>query len=122
MDPIRIQRIQSVMKDELSLLINQELKDPRIPSIAVTQVELTRDAKQATVFISLISLDQTRSDPQLMEECLNGLDRAKGYIKKSISKTMQLRFMPEFIFREDKGLENTLRVHELLKQISEEKK
>lgn len=122
MDPIRIQRIQSVMKDELSLLINQELKDPRIPSIAVTKVELTRDAKQATVFISLISLDQTRSDPQLMEECLNGLDRAKGYIKKSISKTMQLRFMPEFIFREDKGLENTLRVHELLKQISEEKK
>jgi ribosome-binding factor A len=122
MDAIRIQRIQSVMKDELSLLINQELKDPRIPSIAVTKVELTRDAKQATVFISLISLDQTRSDPQLMEECLSGLHRAKGYIKKSISKTMQLRFMPEFLFREDKGLENTLRVHELLKQISDEKK
>jgi ribosome-binding factor A len=35
---------------------------------------------------------------------------------------MNLRFMPELIFREDKGLENTLRVHELLKQISNEKK
>ncbi|NDG86146.1 MAG: ribosome-binding factor A, partial [Proteobacteria bacterium] len=56
------------------------------------------------------------------QECLDGLERAKGYIKKSISKTMQLRFMPEFLFREDKGLENTLRVHELLKQISDEKK
>ena len=122
MDAIRIQRIQSMMKDELSLLINQELKDPRIPSIAVTKVELTRDAKQATVFISLISMNQTQGDENLMEVCLGGLDRAKGYIKRSISKTMQLRFMPEFIFREDKGLENTLRVHELLKQISDEKK
>ena len=48
MDAIRIQRIQSMMKDELTLLINRELKDPRIPSVSVTNVELTRDAKQAT--------------------------------------------------------------------------
>ena len=122
MDAIRIQRIQSMMKDELSVLINRDLKDPRIPSVSVTKVELTRDAKQATVFISIISIDKTHADPELMESCLSGLDRAKGHLKKSISKIMQLRFMPEFVFREDKGLENTLRVHELLKQISEEKK
>jgi ribosome-binding factor A len=122
MDAIRIQRIQSVMKDELNVLINRDLKDPRIPSVTVTKVELTRDAKQATVYISIISLDQTSGDPELMEHCLDGLDRAKGHLKRTLSKLMQLRFMPEFIFKEDKGLENTLRVHELLKQISEEKK
>jgi ribosome-binding factor A len=122
MDAIRIQRIQSMMKDELTLLINRELKDPRIPSVSVTNVELTRDAKQATVFISILSLNQTSADPELMESCLAALEKSKGYLKKSISKIMQLRFVPELLFREDKGLENTLRVHELLKQISDEKK
>jgi ribosome-binding factor A len=122
MDAIRIQRIQSVMKDELNVLINRDLKDPRIPSVTVTKVEITRDAKQATVFISILSLDQTATDPELMEHCLESLTRAKGHIKRSLSKLVQLRFMPELLFREDKGLENTLRVHELLKQISEEKK
>jgi len=122
MDAIRIQRIQSAMKDELNVLINRELKDPRIPSVTVTKVEITRDAKQATVFVSIISLDQTEKDPELMEQCLEGLSKAKGHIKRALSKSIQLRFMPEFIFKEDKGLENTLRVHELLKQISEEKK
>jgi ribosome-binding factor A len=122
MDAIRIQRIQSMMKDELTLLINRELKDPRIPSVSVTNVELTRDAKQATVFISILSLNQTSADPELMKSCLDALEKSKGYLKKSISKIMQLRFVPELLFREDKGLENTLRVHELLKQISDEKK
>jgi ribosome-binding factor A len=111
-----------MMKDELTLLINRQLKDPRIPSVSVTNVELTRDAKQATVFISILSLNQTSADPELMQSCLEALEKSKGYLKKSISKIMQLRFVPELLFREDKGLENTLRVHELLKQISEEKK
>jgi ribosome-binding factor A len=122
MDAIRIQRIQSMMKDELTLLINRTLKDPRIPSVSVTNVELTKDAKQATVYISILSLNQTSADPELMESCLEGLEKAKGYLKKAISKILQLRFVPDLLFREDKGLENTLRVHELLKQISDEKK
>lgn len=122
MDAIRIQRIQSMMKDELTLLINRELKDPRIPSVSVTSVEITRDAKQATVFISIISMNQTTKDPELMESCLEGLNKAKGYLKKQVSRIMQLRYVPDLIFKEDKGLENTLRVHELLKQIAGEKK
>lgn len=122
MDEIRIRRIESMMKDELSLLINRELKDPRIPSVSVTQVELTRDAKQATVSISLISMNMTSGDPELMKSCLDGLNSAKGHLRRQISRIMQLRFMPELLFKEDKGLENTLRVHELLKQLSKEKK
>ena len=122
MDEVRIQRIQSVMKDELSLLINRAVKDPRVPSLAVTQVELTKDAKQATVYISLISIDKTSGDPELMKSCLEGLVTARGFLRKQISTIMQLRYMPDLIFKEDKGLENTLRVHELLKQISNEKK
>ncbi len=122
MDEIRVKRIESMMKDELSLIINRQMKDPRIPSISVTKVELTRDAKQATIYISILSLAQTQGDPELMASCLEGLEKGKGFLRKQISTIMQLRYMPDMIFREDKGLENTLRVHELLKQIENEKK
>ena len=122
MDEIRLNRIRAMMKDELSVLINRELKDPRVPFVTVTDVQITRDAKQATVLVSILNMDQTHAEPELVEDCLNALKNSKGYLKRQLGSIMQLRFIPDLIFREDKGLENTLRVHELLKQLSEEKK
>ncbi len=121
MDEIRINRIRSMMKDELSVLINRELKDPRVPFVTVTQVELTRDAKQATVFVSVLAMNQTHAEPEVIESCLKALDNAKGFLRRSLSTLLGLRFVPDLLFREDKGLENTLRVNEILKQLSDEK-
>jgi len=122
MDEIRLNRVRSMMKDELSLLINREMKDPRVPMVTVTNVELTRDAKQATVFISIIAVNATYTDPDLIKQVLEALTDAKGFLRKSLGSIMQLRFMPDLLFKEDKGLENTLRVNEILKQLEAEKK
>ena len=122
MDEIRLNRVRSMMKDELSLLINREMKDPRVPMVTVTNVELTRDAKQATVFISIIAVNATYTDPDLIKQVLEALTEAKGFLRKSLGSIMQLRFMPDLLFKEDKGLENTLRVNEILKQLAAEKK
>ncbi len=122
MDAIRINRIQAAIKDELSILINRQLKDPRVPTVVVTDVELTRDAKQATVKISILSLTETHAQPEVMKGCLEALNHAKGFLKKELSRLINLRAMPELIFKEDKGLENTLRVNEILKQLAAEKK
>ena len=121
MDPIRISRVASMMKDELSLLINRELKDPRVPFVTVTNVELTRDVKQATVYISIVSVDQTYTDPDLTKQVLEALRDAKGFLRKQLAGIMQLRSIPDLLFKEDKGLENTLRVNEILKQLEAEK-
>lgn len=122
MDALRISRVASMMKDELSLIVNRQLKDPRVPMVTITNVELTRDTKQATVYISIISVNATQTDPDLMMQVLEALREAKGFIKKQLASVMQLRFMPDLIFKEDKGLENTLRVNEILKQLEAEKK
>ncbi len=146
MDEIRVNRIRAMMKDELSVLINRELKDPRIPFVTVTQVELTRDAKQATVFVSVLHLDQSTLEEkaarealsdderieadeaahvtrtEITEGCISALIKAKGYLRKQLSAALGLRYVPDLLFKEDKGLENTLRVNELLKQISNERK
>ena len=110
-----------MMKDELSLLINRTLKDPRIPFVTVTDVQITRDVKQATVYFSVMAGGQA-SDPEVAASCQLALENARGYLRKQLSVLMQLRFVPSLIFREDKGLENTMRVSELLKQINDEKK
>jgi ribosome-binding factor A len=121
MDEIRINRIRSMMKDELSVLINRELKDPRVPTVVVTDVVITKDARQATVMISILSMDKDHKHPELMEATLEALGHAKGFLKRQLGHLMQLRMVPELIFKEDKGLENTLRVNEILKQLSDEK-
>ncbi len=122
MDEVRLNRVRAQMKDELSVLINHKLSDPRVPTLTITDVVLTRDAKQATVMISVVNLDGTERDPQIMIDCIEGLNSAKPFLKKSIAHSMTLRSVPDLFFKEDKGLENTLRVHELLKQIEAEKK
>jgi ribosome-binding factor A len=121
MDEIRLNRIRSMMKDELAVLVNRELKDPRIPSITITEVQITRDVKLATVYFSLLSINDAKSDPELTKIALKGLNSAKGYLKRQLSQLMNLRMMPDLQFKEDKGLENTLRVAEILKQLESEK-
>ncbi|MBS1960007.1 MAG: 30S ribosome-binding factor RbfA [Bdellovibrionales bacterium] len=111
-----------MMKDELAVLVNRELKDPRVPSITITDVQITRDVKLATVFFSVLSIAENKSDPEITKIALDGLNSAKGYLKRQISQIMNLRMMPDLQFKEDKGLENTLRVAEILKQLEEEKK
>ena len=122
MDEIRINRIRAMMKDELSVLVNQQLNDPRAPFVTVTNVELTRDAKLATIFISILTMNQTHSDPEVVDSCIEKLMKMKGHLRKHMSNVLQLRYVPDLLFKEDRGLENTLRVNELLKQISNEKK
>lgn len=121
MDDIRINRIRSMMKDEISVLINRALKDPRVPMVTVTDVVMTKDARQATVMISILSMDGSPTDLDIVKTALDALDHAKGYLKRELSGILGLRMMPDLLFRHDKGLENTLRVNEILKQLEAEK-
>jgi ribosome-binding factor A len=122
MDSIRLNRIRSMMKDEISVIINRTLKDPRVPIVTVTDVLMTKDAKQATVMISVLPISGSLSDPEITKIALDALNHAKGYLKSELGGIMGLRMMPDLLFKEDKGLENTLRVNELLNQLAKEKK
>lgn len=128
MDSVRKARLESEMRDQLSYLISRELKDPRIPTITITTVTLTTDASQATILVTIlggshgmIDGEARLSDKQAdvrMKRCLEGLQSATPYLKRQIAKAIQMRKIPDLIFKEDKGLENVHRVSELLKQIS----
>ncbi len=124
----RRMRLQSVIQDELSQLIPREVKDPRIPSITITAVEVTQDGSQATLFITILGGAQgghngvaplTEPEAKLrMQNCISGLASASGFMRRHLARILKVRYIPTLIFREDKGFENAIRVQELLSQIS----
>ncbi len=128
MQPTRRARLEAVIKEELAIIIPRELKDPRIPQITLTSVMVSNDAQNATAYISIfggakggLCGEPTLSDEEAglkMENCLSGLKSASGFLRRHLGKVLNTRSVPHLFFKEDKGLENTNRVHELLKQIS----
>jgi ribosome-binding factor A len=121
-------RLQSVIQDELSLVVSREVKDPRVPTVTFTAVEVTPDGSQATVFVTILGGAQGGHDgaPPLseqnaklrMKDCIDGLTSASGFLRRHLARVLNVKYIPILIFREDKGIENSMRVHELLNQIS----
>jgi len=118
MQEVRRSRLQKVMREELSELIQREVKDPRVPPLSITSVEVTPDASQATVFLLIQSqYKDSENEKEQMKLCIQGLTSAAGFLKRNIAKAISVRNIPNLIFKEDRGLENVSRVYELLKQI-----
>lgn len=129
MQETRRARLQAVIQEELSQVVPREVKDPRIPSVTFTAVQVTADGGQATVFVAILGGAQGGRDgaPPLSEEgaklrmkdCIDGLNSAAGYLRRHLARILTVRHIPTLIFREDRGFENSLRVHELLREITD---
>lgn len=110
----RSNRVAEQMKKELGEIIARKLKDPRIGFVTVTDVEVTGDLQQATVFITVLGDDKKR------RETLKGLVQAKGFIRTEIGQRIRLRKTPELMFELDKSFDYGNKIDNLLKQIKTE--
>jgi len=119
-----------VILQELSSVVPRSVKDPRIPPITFTRAEVTEDGSQATVFVTLLGGGTTdRDGNELSEEqirtkvqgCLEGLASASGFLRRHLGDVLDIKFIPKLLFREDRGIANVSRVHDLLKEIEGKK-
>jgi ribosome-binding factor A len=110
----RLERVTQAFKKEISSIIHDELKDPRLGFVTLTKVELSRDFRLAKVFFSVLGKEEEYKNTQ------KALDSAAGFIKKLISARIRLRFAPEIIFRQDRSSEYSVRIEEILNQLKEE--
>lgn len=109
----RTNRIASEIKKVISELILFELKDPRVGNMtSITDVELTSDLSFATIYLSVLGSDEEKN------EAIKGMENAKGFMKKELGKKLDLRHIPELIFKLDNSVEQGLHIDELLKQIN----
>ena len=94
----RSDRIADLIKVEISQVLSLEVRDPRVQGITVLNVLLTSDMKKADIFIS-----QSNSFNEIdIEEVKKGLEKAKGFIRRKLSKNLNLRRTPEIFFKLEK--------------------
>jgi ribosome-binding factor A len=109
-------RIGEALKVEIATMIEGELGDPRIGLAAVTEVHLAPDGRSARVFVSVEDSDEEA------EKTLEGLNAARGYIRRELTERLQLRQAPELFFQLDRSEQSGGRIDELLKRIDKRKK
>jgi ribosome-binding factor A len=125
----RRQRLAAAIQEELATVVPREVKDPRVPAVTFTKIEVKQDGSYATVFVAILGGAQGGFDgaPPLsdegarrrMKDCIDGLTSAAGFLRRHLARVLSVRHVPTLVFKEDRGFENTLRVHELLKKIAE---
>src|SRR5437899_10570399 len=111
----RVERINDLLRSELSELIGRELKDPRLAGlISITEVETTSDLRHAKVFVSVFGRDEER------QSSLAALRSAAGFLRHEVAQRIVIRHMPELDFRLDSSIERGDRILRLLRQVAEE--
>ncbi|KAA9006434.1 30S ribosome-binding factor RbfA [Paenibacillus spiritus] len=111
MSKIRAERVGEQIKKELSLLIQKELKDPRVGFVTVTGVDVTNDLSQAKVYLSVFGSDEQKA------ASLKAIEKANGFLRSELGKVIRLRHTPELIFKFDESVAYGSRIEKLLGEI-----
>lgn len=111
----RNSRLSEEMKRVIGNIIQNDLKDPRIPMLtSVTDVEVTRDLRYAKVYVSVFGSDGEKA------KCIEGLKSAAGFIRKEVGARIKIRYIPEPVFVLDDSIEHGLHIAELLREVNKE--
>ena len=107
----RADRVADLIKAELSDILLKQIRDPRIGSITITGTKVTDDLRLAKVFF--VAMGKDAVDPEIQK----GLEKATGFLKRELGKRLQLRFVPDLIFKVDPSFAYGHRIDRLLSQI-----
>ena len=111
----RLERFNSLLRQEISDLLQRQVKDPRLGSfISVTSVEISPDLSFAKVFISRFGTEQEKQDT------INALNTAAGFFRHELGERMKTRRIPDLSFRIDNTMEKAARVLEIIDHLNDE--
>lgn len=108
----RRRRISELIHEEISNILQFEIRDPRIGFVTVTEVEINADLTIATVYVSLLTADEEER-----QEILAGLESATPFLKYTLGQRVKLRHTPELCFKVDNSLAYVERIDDLLAEI-----
>ncbi len=101
-------RINQLLREELSRLVQVEIKDPRVRSVTITRVDATQDLSYADVYVRTLTEDAP------VEDAISGLESAEGFVRRRLGRELHLRRIPDFRFHADRALEHVQRIESLL--------
>ena len=114
----RIERVASMVKREVSLMLLNGIKDDRVGAgmVSVTDVIVSGDLQHTKIFVSIYGTDEAKA------ETMEGLKSATSYVRSQLGQRLQLRRTPEVVFLEDRSLERGDKMLILLNQLSADRK
>jgi len=110
----RSHRLAEELRNEISAIIAQEVKDPRVGFATVTEVKVSPDLRHARVLVSVLG------SPQEKQETFEALVRATGYIRRLIGARIRLRHTPELSFAYDDSIDHGDKMMRLFDEIKKE--
>ncbi len=115
----KLKMLESEIRKVLSEAL-MEMKDPNIDPIksliTISRVEISKDKRYADVYVSVLGDETKRKD------IVNYFEQKKGYFRTYVAKNIRMYTAPELRFKEDKGIEATVRIGQLLDSIKESQK
>lgn len=109
----RTQRVAQEMQKEIAIILQREIKDPRVGMATVSGVEVSRDLAYAKVFVTFLN----DNEPQQIKIGITALQDASGFIRSLLGKAMRLRVVPELTFSYDNSLVEGMRMSNLVSQV-----
>ena len=108
---VRQHRVAELISEEMSMILQDEVQDPRIAGVTVTGAHVSRDLRQATIYV-------ITDGPQSERALLAALVRSQAYLRGHLASRALLRFVPELRFRVDDSLQRAKRVESLLDEVA----
>jgi len=109
----RIERVNNLIRQEISELLQRQVKDPRLDGfVAVTEVSTSPDLRYAKVFVSCMGSEEEK------QEMMSGLLAASGFFRNKLAKRLRLRRIPELSFHWDDSIERGAHLLQLIDEVS----
>ena len=106
----RPKKVADLVQRELSELIRLELRDPRVGMVTITSVDVSPDLSHAKVFVTLLQKEK-------LQETLQGLQRAAGFLRSQLAHRMKMYTTPELRFVYDESVERGDRLSQLIDSV-----
>jgi ribosome-binding factor A len=110
----RPEQLAEVIREEVSQIVGYELEDPRVQGVTVTDVRVTENLRDASVFFTAEGTDAEKAD------AMKALQKAAPYVRRQLGLALNLKYTPELHFVRDTVEESATRVEELLSEIKME--
>jgi len=112
MNSIKLERLNSSIKREISIILANEIKDENIKFVTVTAVTTARDLSNCKIYVTVLNQDRKN-------ETIDSLKTAKGFIRSALAQKLSIRHVPDLEFVYDESIEYGMKIEEKIKEIHE---
>lgn len=109
----RTRRVATLIQREVSRILQRDINDSRINTVSVNSVSVSRDLKQATVYVSTVDAECST------EKIENLLNKASRFIRRELSQSLNLRITPGLLFKYDNSIERGVNMSQLIDSLND---